>query len=249
MTESELIKHALAEFASAADVYEKAKQKVASLVTAGVFVVGAAKKQPEKWAAVEKSDSLNVVVERMVTGKKRGPKAKLATTTPAPEKKRETKRPEAESTLTGAGLETRIREMIDKGGQWTAAQIANQLGLKLKHVSNKLSELHLEGAIIRVSHGLYQRAPAKGAPNLSPREKLVIGAGQINGESAKFVRGGEPTAEERVLAALGGGPKKFSELLNVCSLSHQGCSDALRALGAAGKVTSYNGQWLLQEVA
>jgi hypothetical protein len=249
MTESELIKEALAEFARAADVYEQANQKVASLVAGGVFVVGAAKtaeqtKLAEKMVAAAKpiritgtpkeSPELVAVVDRMVTGRKGGDRK------PKPD---------------AAALTDRVAGLLDGGSNWSAGDVARELGVPRKDAATVLGVLSKRGELERVGRGVYKaarpspekRLPKSDAGGLTPRERAIVIEGKANGATERS--GLEPTAVERVLAAIGRGPKKWSELLQLCSLTTQGCSEALASLSKAGKVTSHNGYWKLSEAA
>jgi hypothetical protein len=250
MTESELIKEALAEFARAADVYEQAKQKVAALVAGGVFVVGAAKTAEQKKLAAKmagaanptirltgtpkESPELAAVVDRMVTGRKGG---------------------DRKPKTGAAALTDRVSGLLEGGSNWSAGDVARELGVPRKDAATVLGVLSKRGELERVGRGVYKaarpspekRLPKSDAGGLTPRERAIVIEGKANGATERS--GLEPTAVERVLAAIGRGPKKCSELLQLCSLTTQGCSEALASLSKAGKVTSHNGYWKLAEAA
>lgn len=111
-------------------------------------------------------------------------------------------------------------------------------------VSRHLQRMIESGEVVK-SDGLYELARKQS--KLSPREKEIAASGKVRADLHR--PGDPPTAEERVLAALGSAPKKFTDIVRDCSLTDRGCSDALAELARNGKVTSWNGVWKLTEAA
>jgi predicted Rossmann fold nucleotide-binding protein DprA/Smf involved in DNA uptake len=257
MTEAESIKAAIAKLASATEVYEEAKRELAALLSpanGGGYapVAEPARNTKEAKPKPAKTDpALEAVKQRMTKGTKR-----VHQSTYAP------------PAVTGVSKSARIVQLLSSGGEWSVEKIANTLELDQKKTTALLSGLTSDGVIVRVGRGVYKKGakalPAKkhvGAVNkdfslpeagndgLTPRERAKVAVGQTRWEVGELGGQNPPTAEERVLAALGSGPKKWKELLELCSLSNQGASEAVASLARAGKVTSDQGVWKLKAAA
>ena len=250
MSETRTIKDAIAEFAQVADAYEQAKAKLAAALASSGPTGGGG------WTNTH-SSRFDGDVGRTSFGRP-SPLPEPARPTPRATK---TKAKRALVEQGGDTLTARSAAVLADGKEWRVRDVAARLSADPKAVAEALSLLARAGRAERIGWGRYAkgaktskaenpadtRVPTVDKGGLTPLERAAVIERRTTGTGTRS--GLEPTAEGRVLAALGSGPKTFGVLPALCSLSTQGCSDALASLTAAGKVTSYNGAWKLKEAS